>query len=445
MKHQAPRGTRDLLPGEIERWQWAEAQAQAVLERYGFAEVRTPIFEDYELFARTSGESSEVVQKEMYRFKDLGDRDLALRPECTAGVCRAYLEHGLVGRGRIHRLWYLGTMFRYGRPQKGRYRQFWQVGAEIIGTPEPGADVEIIALFVDLFEAWGFSDLSVLVNSVGTPESRRTYVHALRQWLEPVRDQLSKESQARLETNPMRILDSKDEGDLMFLRGEGGVAPAPRMLDVLDAADRTHFDAVLAGLTTLGIRYEIDHGLVRGLDYYTRTAFEVHDRSLGAQSALGGGGRYDGLIEMLGGPPTPGVGFSIGLDRVLHVVGERGDAPTAATPAVFVVAMETTRAPALKLLRELRREFAAIGDLEAKGFGAQMKAAGKSGARFMVLLGEDEWKKNEVVIKDLVSGEQESVAADRLVARVRERLEKPARMDEDAKALFRANDEGMKN
>ena len=324
-KHQAPRGTRDLLPGEIERWQWVEARAHEVLERYGYSEIRTPTFEDYELFARTSGETSDVVQKEMYRFQDLKSRDLALRPEGTASVARAYLEHSLAAKGRIHRLWYMGRMYRYGRPQKGRFREFRQVGAEIIGTSAPAADVEIIALFVDLFAAWGLGDLTVAVNSVGTPETRVRYGEALRGWLAPMRDNLGGDSQRRLDQNPMRILDSKDPDDVAILRGEWGgktAPPMPHMLDVLDAESRTHFDAVLEGLGAAGIPYEIDHGLVRGLDYYTRTAFEVHDRSLGAQSALGGGGRYDGLIEMLGGPPTPGIGFSIGLDRVVSVMEE---------------------------------------------------------------------------------------------------------------------------
>src|SRR6185503_6215873 len=222
LKHQAPRGTRDLLPAELERWQWAEAQARAVMARYRYREIRTPEFEDYELFARSAGESSEVVQKEMYRFKDLGDRDLALRPEGTAGACRAYLEHGMASKGRIHRLWYMGPMFRYGRPQKGRYRQFWQIGAEIIGSAAPGADVEMIALFVDLFDAWGFRDLVVAINSVGTPETRRAYGDALRAWLAPVRERLSNDSKQRLEVNPLRVLDSKDEGDLALLSGEEG-------------------------------------------------------------------------------------------------------------------------------------------------------------------------------------------------------------------------------
>jgi histidyl-tRNA synthetase len=452
LRHQAPRGTRDLLPEDLARWQWAESQARGVLARYGYREIRTPVFEDYELFARTSGESSDVVQKEMYRFRDQGERDLALRPEGTAGVCRAYLEHGLAAKGRIHRLWYMGPMFRYGRPQKGRFRQFWQIGAEIVGTGAAGADVEMIALFVDLFEAWGFRDLVVAVNSVGTPESRTAYGEMLKEWIGPRRERLSEDSQRRLETNPLRILDSKDPRDVAVLRGTGGDVliggdkqafaddlrgsvqnadaasppPMPRMLDSLDAESRAHWDAVLAGLAALGIAHEIDHGLVRGLDYYTRTAFEVHDRSLGAQSALGGGGRYDGLIAELGGPPTPGVGFSIGLDRAVLVLEQRAFAPPPPPGSVFVVAMDTTRPASQALVRELRREFTVDCDLESRGFGAQMKAAGKSGARFMVLLGEDEWARGEVVVKDLASGTQQIVARTELLARLRAELESPA-------------------
>ena len=423
-KHQAPRGTRDLLPDDLARWQWAEARARDVLARYGYGEIRTPIFEDYELFARTSGEASDVVQKEMYRFKDLGDRDLALRPENTAGVCRAYLEQGLGGRSRIHRLWYMGPMFRYGRPQKGRYRQFSQIGAEIIGTAAPGADVEMIALFVDLFEAWGFKDLVVAVNSVGTIESRRAYGEALRAWLAPALSRLSADSQKRLEVNPLRVLDTKDTGDLAILHG-GEIGALPHMLDHLDDESRAHWDAVLAGLDASGIQSELDHGLVRGLDYYTRTAFEVHDRSLGAQSALGGGGRYDGLIEELGGPATPGVGFSIGMDRAMMVLEERGAGVPAAAGGVFIVAMDATRTDAVRLARELRREFAVELDVEAKGFSAQMKAAGKSGARIALILGEDEWKRGEAMIKDLRSGEQKTVAREVLAAELRGVLAAP--------------------
>jgi len=392
-KHQAPRGTRDLLPDETGLWRRAERAALGVLERYGYGEIRTPAFEDYELFARTSGESSDVVQKEMYRFTDLGERDLALRPEFTAGVMRAYLEHGLGGRARVHRLWSMGPVFRYGRPQKGRYRQFSQINCELIGSAAPGADVEMIMLFVDLYEAWGFRDLTVLVNSVGQPASRRAYGERLRGWLAPVRDRLSPDSQQRLVTNPLRVLDTKDEGDRALFVEIGGM---PRLLDELDDADRAHWDAVLAGLSTAGIRCEIDHGLVRG-------------------------GRYDGLVEMLGGPATPGVGFAIGLDRALLVLQERG--LTAENPeGVHLVAMDATRAAATALARELRREFVVETDVEGRGFGAQMKAAGRSGARFLVILGEEEAHRGEVVLKDSKTATQETLARTELAGTLRARM-----------------------
>ena len=351
----------------------------------------------------------------MYRVKGLGDRELALRPEGTASVCRAYLQHSLAQHGRIHRLWYLGPMFRYGRPQKGRFRQFWQVGAEIIGTAAPGADVEIIALFMDLFETWGFKDLTVAINSLGIPETRREYAARIRAWLAPVEQELSKDSRERCATNPLRVLDSKDPADLPILRGESRAGPPPRLLDAMDAESAAHFDAVRAGLTALGIKHEIDHGLVRGLDYYTRTAFEVHDRALGAQSALGGGGRYDGLIEALGGAPTPGVGFSIGLDRVLLMAEERGYAPEPAPAGIYLVAMEGTRVAAPMLARALRQVYTVDYDLEGRGMSAQMKAADRSGARAVMILGEEEWQRGDVVLKDLKSGTQQTVPLEGIV------------------------------
>jgi len=417
-KHQAPRGTRDLLPEESARWQLAERQARGVLGRYGYGEIRTPMFEDFELFARTSGESSDVVQKEMYKFTDLAERELALRPEFTAGVMRAYLEHGLGGRARVHRLWSMGPVFRYGRPQKGRYRQFSQLNCELVGAAAPGADVEMITLFVDLYEAWGFKGLTVKLNSVGQPASRALYGERLRALLAPEGARLSTDSRRRLEQNPLRVLDSKDAGDIAVL--DELAQKMPRMLDVLNAADLEHWEQVLEGLTAAGIRHEIDHGLVRGLDYYTRTAFEVHDASLGAQSALGGGGRYDGLIEQLGGSPTPGVGFAIGLDRTLLMMEARG-LEAAAADTVCVVAMDATRAGALGLVRELRRRFRVEADVEARAFGAQMKAAGKSGARFLVIAGEEEWARGEVVLKDSKTGEQKAVRRDALAAELASR------------------------
>ena len=419
LKFQAPRGTRDLLPDELARWQWAEQQARGVLERYGYHEIRTPIFEDYELFARSSGETSDVVQKEMYRFQDLKGRGLALRPEGTASVCRAYLEHAMSGQGRVHKLWYMGPMMRYGRPQKGRYRQFNQIGAEVIGVAAPDADVEIIALFVDLFEAWGFENLTVAVNSVGTPAIRAAYGGRLRGWLAPVRERLSADSRQRLEVNPLRVLDTKDPGDLALLADrDGALGPQPRLIDALDEAGKAHWDAVLAGLETLGIGHEIDHGLVRGLDYYTHTAFEVHDRSLGAQSALGGGGRYDGLIEELGGPPTPGVGFSIGFDRAMLVLAERATAPVAAPPLLYLVGMPATRRFVQPLARALRQAYVVEFDLEARGTAAQMKSADRRDARVVVMLGEDEWERGEVVVRDMEQGEQETVILEGLPERL---------------------------
>jgi histidyl-tRNA synthetase len=280
----------------------------------------------------------------------------------------------------------------------------------------------MIALFLDLFEAWGFRDLTVAVNSVGTPESRRAYGDALRAWLAPVRERLSADSQQRYEVNPLRVLDTKDERDLALLR-DTSRGPLPRMIDVLDDESRTHWDGVIQGLTVLGIPHEVDHGLVRGLDYYTRTAFEVHDRSLGAQSTLGGGGRYDGLIEELGGPSTPGVGFSIGLDRALLVKEERGEAAPERALEIYLVSMDTTRTDAVLLARELRREFAVECDVEGRALKAQLQAAGKSGARLAVILGEDEAKQGNVAIKDLEGGAQDIVPRTRLVEALRERLD----------------------
>jgi histidyl-tRNA synthetase len=419
LKYQAPRGTRDLLPGELRLWQWAERLAHEVLEHYGYAEIRTPVFEDYDLFARTSGETSDVVQKEMYRFSDLKGRDLALRPEGTASVCRAYLEHSMSGQGKVHKLWYAGPMLRYGRPQKGRYRQFHQIGAECIGVAAPEADVEMIALFVDIFEAWGFESLTVALNSVGTPAIRRAYGETLREWLAPVRERLSADSRQRLEVNPMRVLDTKDPGDLAFLSGrEGGLGPLPRLIDSLDAPAAAHWQAVKGGLDALGISYEVDPGLVRGLDYYTHTAFEVHDRSLGAQSALGGGGRYDGLIEALGGPPTPGVGFSIGVDRALLVLAERGAQGDAPRPLVYVIGMEATQRHVHPLVRALRQVYAVEFDLETRGTTAQMRAADRRGAAAVVVLGEDEWTRGEVVVRDMQRGTQETVILEGLPERL---------------------------
>jgi histidyl-tRNA synthetase len=319
-------------------------------------------------------------------------------------------------------------MFRYGRPQKGRSRQFWQIGAELIGTASPAADVEMIALFVDVFAAWGIEDLTVKMNSLGTPRTRRLFEDRLREWLAPIVERLSPESRARFETHPIRILDSKDPRDIVLLEGHDlGLdrtrGPLPNLIDLLDEPDRRHWEAVCAGLEQLGIRYQVDHTLVRGLDYYTHTAFEVHSSDLGAQSALGGGGRYDGLIEALGGPPTPGVGFSIGLDRTLLLLERRGGPPKEKPGLVYVAALEGTRAQVPAMVRALRMVYETDYDLENRSLNAQMKAADRAGARLVILLGEEEWERGAVVLKDLSSGTQEIVELEHLVEALDRRLD----------------------
>jgi histidyl-tRNA synthetase len=295
------------------------------------------------------------------------------------------------------------------------------VNCEFIGSGAPGADVEVISLFVDLYQAWGFRDLRVKVNTVGQPASRREYGARLREALAPFATRLSEDSKRRLEQNPLRVLDTKDDSDLAVLRELG--EKLPRMLDVVDAEDRTHWDQVISGLESAGIAYELDHGLVRGLDYYTRTAFEVHDPSLGAQSALGGGGRYDGLIEQLGGNPTPGVGFAIGMDRALLVMEERG-LSLALPDTVYVVAREGMREHVVALVRELRGTFRVECDVEGRSFKNQMEAAGKSKARFVVIAGEEEWARGEVALKDSKAGEQVAVARSALASELASRRDR---------------------
>jgi histidyl-tRNA synthetase len=337
------------------------------------------------------------------------------RPARPARWCRRRCTASRISRAAISRC---GPRAPRAFAARTSSTQFSQIGAEVIGSPAPDADVEIIALFVDVFEAWGFEGLSVAVNSVGTPEIRAKYAERLREWLAPVRERLSADSQQRLEVNPLRVLDSKDPRDVALLGGEGGRGPLPRLIDALDAPAAAHWKAVLDGLDALGIAHEIDHGLVRGLDYYTHTAFEVHDRSLGAQSALGGGGRYDGLIEQLGGPATPGVGFSIGLDRAMLVLGERASSPVPPVPMLYLVGMPATRRFVQPLARALRQAYVVEFDFEGRAPGTQMKAADRRGARAVVLLGEDEWLRGEVVVRDMRSGEQETVMLEILPERL---------------------------
>jgi histidyl-tRNA synthetase len=411
MKFQGPRGTQDILPEAAPGWQALEQRAREVSARHGYREIRTPIFEATELFLRGVGETTDIVTKEMYTFADKKGRSLTLRPEGTAGVMRSLVEHGLAQAGRIHRLWYLGPMFRYDRPQAGRYRQFHQWGAECVGTENPNADVEIILLLVDYLASFGLANTKVLLNSVGHAGCRPAYAEKLRAYLAPFKDTLCADCQQRFEKNPLRVLDCKVPHDKSVAQG------IPSILDSLCDDCRTHFDAVRSGLDALGVAYELDPKLVRGLDYYTRTAFEVHDLARGAQSALGGGGRYDGLVEDIGGPSVPGVGFSAGIERILLALAEQGKVPAAPEGGAFVARMggAAVETAALALVRTLRRTLPVTFDFEsAKSLGAQLKQADKVGARWAVILGEDELAAGEATVKDLKAGAQERVPLTKL-------------------------------
>jgi histidyl-tRNA synthetase len=420
MKFQVPRGTQDILPADTPAWQALEARARAVSTRYGYREIRTPIFESTELFLRGVGETTDIVTKEMYTFADKKGRSLTLRPEGTAGVMRALVEAGLAQAGRIHRLWYVGPMFRYDRPQAGRYRQFHQWGAECVGTAAPAADVEIILLLVDFLASFGLARTMVQLNSVGDATCRPRYVEQLRAYFAPHKDALCADCQVRFDKNPLRILDCKVPFDRTVAEG------IPSIVDSLCDDCRAHFDAVRAGLDRLGVPYALDPRLVRGLDYYTRTAFEVHDPDRGAQSALGGGGRYDGLISDVGGPQVPGVGFSAGIERMLLALAEQGRLPPTPDALVFLarVGGEPVEAYAQALARELRRSVPVIIDYDGgRSLGAQLKQADKAGARLAVIVGEDEAAAAFVTVKDLSTGAQERVRRDALAAHLGARLQ----------------------
>ena len=405
MKFQAPKGTHDILPGESERWEWLEARARDILSRYGYREVRTPMFEATDLFVRSVGESTDIVRKELYTFEDKGKRSLTLRPEGTAPLVRAFLEHSL-GHGQpISRLCYLGPMFRYERPQAGRFRQFWQIGAELIGPGGPAADAEMIDLFVAIIRGVGLKDVTVILNSLGDATCRPVYEERIRSYFEKHADALCGDCRERLKTNPLRILDCKVPSCQPILAG------APNVLETLCDGCREHFDGVQAGLRALGIAFEVAPRLVRGLDYYTRTVFEVHAASLGAQNAVGGGGRYDRLVKDFGGPDTPAIGFSIGMERLLLSAGSSAGA--AWTPDVCVVVREEGGVfEALALARALRDldEGAAAGglavivDVAGRSAGAQMKWASKLGARYAVFHPKDA---DGYPVRDMTAGKDE--------------------------------------
>jgi histidyl-tRNA synthetase len=411
MKIVAVKGMNDILPAAVARWQEMERVAREVFALYGYREVRTPVVEPAALFSRGVGEATDIVKKEMYVFEDKGEEMLALRPEGTASAVRAYIEHGCHVEG-LQKWFYMGPMFRRERPQKGRYRQFHQIGCECFGVAEPGIDVEQIAMLEDYLGRLGVrADLKI--NSVGDGQCRPAYLADLRAWLTARKDRLCADCNDRIERNPLRVLDCKVEGCQPVL------AEAPRLLDRLCDGCRAHFDAVKAGLEALGVTYRVDPRLVRGLDYYVRTAYEFASDALGAQSAVAGGGRYDGLVETLGGQPTPGIGFALGEERLALILDALGRVAPVDRPAIFFVAADDAGAKeALVRARELRKAGVAC-EVDARGgkMARQFKHAERVGARYAVVLGGNEVATGQAKLKDLRTREETPIALGELVKR----------------------------
>ena len=411
----APRGTKDILPEAIAGWTHIEETIRALCRRYGFEEIRTPLFEHTELFQRGIGEGTDVVDKEMYTFSDRGGRSITLRPENTASVVRAYLQNKLYGDSPLAKLFYIGSMFRYDRPQAGRQREFHQFGVELLGEEGPMADAEVILLAVDFLATLGLTDLSLSINSVGCPKCRPVYRKALQDYFRDKLGELCGDCNERFERSPLRILDCKVDADKPFME------KAPKVLDCLCDDCRTHFEKVQEYLKAAGVAFSIDPRLVRGLDYYTKTAFEVKYAPLGAQSAVAGGGRYDALIEEIGGKPTPAVGFATGLERVLLALEKQGLLPREEQRLdAFVVALgEAAHVPAFRLLARLREAgLCAAMDYANRSMKAQMKQANKMKARFALILGEDEIQENAVMLKDMEKSEQQKVSFDAAIEKI---------------------------
>jgi histidyl-tRNA synthetase len=400
---QTLRGMVDLLPEATAHWQWLEAMAREHFRRACVHEIRTPLLEATDLFARGIGEATDVVGKEMYSFLDRGERSCTLRPEGTASVVRAAIQHGLLSQGP-QKLWYGGPMFRYERPQGGRQRQFHQIGLECLGFADPRSDVEAIAIAWDLLQALGLTNLQLELNSLGSQDDRRAYRDGLVAWLQARQDQLDADSQQRLTTNPLRILDSKHPQTQELL------SLAPNLEDALSPASRERYEQVKAGLNALDIPFLCNPRLVRGLDYYGHTAFEITSDALGAQATVCGGGRYDGLVEQLGGAPTACVGWAMGLERLMLLLGQENK-PTSSPDVVVVSQGDRAEALAVPVARQLRQLGQAVEiDLSGSGFGKQLKRAGKSGARWAVLIGEEEANSGQLQLKDLSSAESRSIA-----------------------------------
>lgn len=410
--YRAPRGTQDILPEDSYKWQFVEELATEISSLYGFRQIRFPTFEHTELFNRSVGDTTDVVQKEMYTFSAGGsERSITLRPEGTAGTMRAVLEHGLLNGALPLKLSYLTSCFRYEKPQAGRFREFHQFGVEMLGSESPNADAEVIGVAHEIFHTLGIKNLSLEINSIGCPACRPVYHKALKEYFEARKTELCETCLTRLDKNPMRILDCKNPSCKEIAAG------APLMIDYLCDECKEHFEAVKARLDVMGLPYTVNPNIVRGLDYYTKTVFEFVSNDLGSQSAACGGGRYDGLIEQLGGSHTPGLGFAMGLERLLMIMEAQGiEIPKPKSCELYLANIgETAGLKAFELTQQLRSEgFCVECDTMGRGLKAQMKYADKLGAKFSMVLGDNELAENKAKLKNMETGETKEVALDQL-------------------------------
>jgi histidyl-tRNA synthetase len=404
--YKAPRGTSDILPEEYVYWKYIEEKAAFLCQLYGYQPLSTPIFEDAQLFTQTVAGGTDIVDKEMYIFEDKNGQELALRAEGTAPVCRAYLEHGLFNLAQPVKLYYIGPAFRYERPQSGRYRQHHQVGFEALGEADPALDAEVIEMAWQFFLSLGLSGVSIQLNSIGCKLCRPGYLEVLKQHYSSYTDRLCTDCKARLTRNPLRLLDCKKDSCQNIAK------TAPKIPDYLCHECQLHFQSVQKYLGTLSIPFQLNHRLVRGLDYYTRTVFEVEPQEKEGQSTLGGGGRYDDLIEALGGKPTPGVGFAAGLERILlNLKGQHLDIPPLPRPYVFIAYLgQEAKIQAMKIAAELRKaEIATIMATGDKSLKGQMRQANSLGSTYVLILGEQESRNRNVILRDMRSGEQQTI------------------------------------
>lgn len=412
----APRGTKDILPDTVGDWNYVEGEIRELCRRFGYSEIRTPIFEHTELFQRGIGEGTDVVDKEMYTFTDRGERSITLRPENTASAVRAYLQNKLYAQSNLVKLFYIGSMFRYDRPQAGRMREFHQFGVEALGEANPAVDAEVILLAMNLLEGLGLKDLELSINSVGCPKCRSKYRTMLQDFFRDKLEDLCEDCRSRFERSPLRILDCKKDSDKPYM------ADAPKITDCLCEECADHFAKLKELLTSAGISFTHDPRLVRGLDYYTKTAFEIKYPPLGAQSAVAGGGRYDGLIEEMGGNPTPAVGFATGLERLLLALESQNLLPekNRSVDAYIVALGEAAQAEGFKLLNSLRQQgLSAAMDFAGRSMKAQMKQANKLGAKYSVILGEDEIAEGVVMLRSMEDSSQAKVPMNQVAEKIK--------------------------